>query len=37
MEQKVSDNIELRSEKVRNVIGKVLLRVSSVWGLFSLR
>ena len=25
MEQKVSDNIELRSEKVRNVIGKVPL------------
>ena len=33
MEQKVSDNIELRSEKVRNVIGKVpprLVRLGTV-------
>ena len=33
MEQKESDNIELRSEKVRNVIGKA----SSAWGQLSLR
>ena len=30
MEQKVSDNIELRSEKVRNVIGKVPPRLVSL-------
>ena len=30
MEQKESDNIELRSEKVRNVIGKVPPRLVSL-------
>lgn len=37
MEQKETDNIELRSEKVRNVIGKVLLLASSAWERLSLR
>ena len=35
--EKESDNIELRSEKVRNVIGKVPPRLSSAWGQLSLR